>query len=49
MSKVRMNGQNFEHTGDVCFRKPGSMACKADEGDGMVDGCVLHRDTHVAC
>lgn len=39
-----MNDEDFECTGDVSFWKQGSMACQADECNGMISGCELHRE-----
>lgn len=41
---IRTNGNDFEGAGNVCVGQPGSLACRVDEGDCMVNGCVLHGE-----
>lgn len=36
MPVVGMDGKDFESASDVCLGQPGSLACKVDEGDGMI-------------
>lgn len=33
MPIVRLEGKEFEGTGNVCLKQPGLLACEADEGD----------------
>lgn len=44
MQVVRVNGKGFKGTGDVCLGQQGSLACKADKGDGMIECSVLHEE-----
>lgn len=39
-----MKDEDFECTADVSFWKQGSMACQADECNGMINSCKLHRE-----
>lgn len=44
MPVIRVNGEDLEGAGDVCFGSPGSLACEINEDGGMVYGCVLHGE-----
>ena len=42
MPIVRVNGDDFEHTGDLCLGQPSALTCETDQRNGMVNCGVLH-------
>lgn len=46
-SVVEVNGNDFEDASNVYLGQLGSLACKVDEGDGMIDCCILHGEAWV--
>lgn len=44
---IRVSGKDFEGTGNIFFGQPGSLACKVDEGDVMINCNVLPGEVGV--
>lgn len=44
-----MDGKDlgWEGAGFVSLGQPGSLTCKVDEGDDMIDCCVLHGKVRI--
>ena len=43
--EVRVDREDFESTGDVCFWEPWPFPGEFDKGDGMVDGGVVEKSS----
>ena len=46
MPIVRVDRKDLERAGNVRLGQPDSLACEADEGDGMINCSGLHRKIH---